>query len=41
MHRASEAEDDYVVVARDVTWRYSIPKRRLLRQPHLITASEG
>ena len=41
MHRASEAEDDYVVVARDVTWRYSITKRRLLRQPDLITASEG
>ena len=40
MHRAGEVEDDYVVVARDVTWRYSIPKRRL-RQPDLITATEG
>ena len=40
MHRAGEVEDDYVVVARDVTWRYSIPKRRL-RQPDLITVTEG
>ncbi|MDA1062259.1 MAG: signal peptidase I [Chloroflexi bacterium] len=40
MHRESDAEDDYVVVARDVTWRFLIPKRRQ-RQPGLITATEG
>jgi signal peptidase I len=40
LHRGGEAADEYMVVAREATWLYAIPKRQQ-RQPDLITATEG